>query len=218
MIPDFLFERFGRKVYFEIVGFWTKEYIERKATKLKAIFDKNRNKGQDVDLLIGVNAELACSELEFISSDHIFTFKKEVSIKPILQHLKKIDSEIIEEKIKTTKIKLENEINIISIEAIARKYDIPVETALKILSVDYPEHVVVSDAYMISKKKIDSIKDMLSGTMKFIKACKILDANKIPESCHADFLSKLGYDVVWNDLDPNNAIMIEKNSNKLLKD
>ena len=41
MIPDFLFERFGHKVYFEIVGFWTKEYLERKAAKLEVLFDSN---------------------------------------------------------------------------------------------------------------------------------------------------------------------------------
>ncbi len=211
MIPDFLFERYGRKVYFEIVGFWTKEYLERKATKLKAIFDKNENKEQDVDLLVGVNTELSCSQLESISNDHVFTFKKEVSIKPILQYLRKIDKEIIEEKIRTTKIQLKKEMDIISIETIAEKYDIPAETALSILSVDYPDHVAVNNLYMISKGKIDSIKNMLRGTLKFIEACKILDTNKIPESCHADFLSKIGYDVIWNDLDPNNATIQKKN-------
>ena len=29
-------------------------------------------------------------------------------------------------------------------------------------------------------------------------------------SCHADLLSKLGYDVIWNDLDPNNATINKK--------
>jgi len=212
MIPDFLFERFGRKVYFEIVGFWTKEYLERKTTKLKAIFDKNQNKEQDVDLLVGVNAELACSQLESISNDHVFTFKKEVPIKPILQHLRKIDNEIVERKIKTTKIQLDKGMEIISIESITSKYNIPAETALRILSVDYPDHMVVNNLYMISKEKTDRIRNNLSGTLKFTEACKILDTNKVPESCHADFLSKIGYDVIWNDLDPNNAILHLKQS------
>lgn len=100
MIPDFLFERFGKKVYFEIVGFWTKEYLERKAAKLKAIFDKNQQKDPDINLLVGVNSDLACSQIESISNDHVFTFKKEVSIKPVLKYLEKIDRLIIEEKTK----------------------------------------------------------------------------------------------------------------------
>ena len=89
MIPDFLFERFGRKVYLEIVGFWTKEYLERKAAKLKVLFDnaKKRN-DKSVDLLVAVNSDLSCSQIEAISKDRVFTFKKDVSIKPILEHLK----------------------------------------------------------------------------------------------------------------------------------
>jgi hypothetical protein len=215
MIPDFLFERFGRKVYFEIVGFWTKEYLERKAAKLEAIFDKNKNNKQDVDLLVAINSELACSQIESISSEHVFTFKKEVSIKPILQYLRKIDEKIIDEKIKTTKIKLDDDgidgkIDIISIEEIAQKYDIPKETASKILSDDYPEYIIVNNLYMISKEKTEKIKSKLHTIQKFTEACGVFDDNKIPEVCHADFLSVLGYDVVWNDLNPDNATITIK--------
>ena len=32
-IPDFLFEKYGRKVYLEIVGFWTKEYPRKEIPK-----------------------------------------------------------------------------------------------------------------------------------------------------------------------------------------
>ena len=136
MIPDFLFERFGRKVYFEIVGFWTKEYLERKAAKLKVLFDghdKSKN-GKSVDLLVAVNSELACSQIESISKDKIFTFKKEVSIKPILEHLRKIDDEITAEKVADTKIILdENNLDLISIKQIAQKYAITEDATLKIL-------------------------------------------------------------------------------------
>src|SRR5829696_9020796 len=33
-IPDFVFEKYDKKIYLEIVGFWTKEYLERKLQKL----------------------------------------------------------------------------------------------------------------------------------------------------------------------------------------
>ena len=210
MIPDFLFERFGKKVYFEIVGFWTKEYLERKAAKLKAIFDKNQQKEPDIDLIVGVNSDLACSQIESISSDRVFTFKKEVSIKPILKHLKRIDQLIIEEKTKTAKIQLDEDIDIISVETIAQKYGIPKETALNLLSLKYSEHVIIGKLFLISKQKIYDIEKNLKGVQKFTVACNILKANKIPESSHADLLSKLGYDVVWNDLDPNNATITHK--------
>lgn len=213
MIPDFLFERFGKKVYFEIVGFWTQEYLKRKTAKLKAIFDKNhQTKNQDIDLIVGINSDLACSQIESISDDRVFTFKKEVPIKPILKHLEKIDKLIVTEKIKTTKIQLKNEeSNIISIKEIAKKYKIPIETTLNLLSSHYKQHVVINKTYMIPNEKINHIKKKLEGVVNFTHACKILEINKIPESLQADLLSKLGYDVVWIDLDPNNAIITLKN-------
>lgn len=214
IIPDFLFERFGRKVYFEIVGFWTKEYLERKAAKLKTLFEengKNNNNNNNVDLLVAVNSELACSQIETISKDKIFTFKKIVSLKPILEHLKKIDAEITAEKIDDTQIKLdENSLDLISITQIAHEHSIPEAAALKIIHADYPDNYVTIGSYLIAKEKVNLINSSLDGISKFLQACTIMTSHKIPDSCHADLLSQLDYDVVWNDLDPNNAKIIKK--------
>lgn len=215
MIPDFLFERFGRKVYFEIVGFWTKEYLERKAAKLKTLFENNEknsnNNNKNIDLLVAVNSELACSQIETISKDKIFTFKKEVSLKPILEHLKKIDAEITAEKIDDTQIKLdENSLDLISIKQVAHEHSIPEAATLKIIRADYPDNYVTIGSYLISKEKTNLINSSLDGVSKFLQACTIMASHKIPDSCHADLLSQLGYDVVWNDLDPANAKIIKK--------
>ncbi len=214
MIPDFLFERFGRKVYFEIVGFWTKEYLERKAAKLKTLFEdneKNNNSHKNIDLLVAVNSELSCSQIETISKDKIFTFKKEVSLKPILEHLKKIDAEITAEKIDDTQIKLdENSLDLISIKQIAHEHSIPESAALKILHTDYPDNYITIGSYLISKEKTNLINSSLDGISKFLQACTVMTSHNIPDSCHADLLSQLGYDVLWNDLDPNNATIGKK--------
>ena len=212
MIPDFLFERFGRKVYFEIVGFWTKEYLERKSAKLKVLFDNNeKNKNnKNIDLLVAVNSDLACSQMETISKDSIFTFKKDVSIKPILEHLKKIDVEITEEKIVGTKIELdESDLNLISIKQIAQEHAIPETAALKIINTSYPNAYVAIDSYLIPKEKTIVVGNSLVGISKFVQACEVMTSHKIPDSCHADLLSELNYDVVWNDLNPDNAIIVK---------
>jgi len=203
MIPDFLFERFGRKVYFEIVGFWTREYLERKTAKLRVLLNGEK---RNVDLLVAVNSELACSsQIQTISKDRVFTFQKDVSIKPVLEHLKKIDAEIIEEK-SCTKIKLdEKNLDLISVRQIALENSLPDGAALKILLTSYPDDYVVAGGYLISKNMINSLESGIAGISKFAEACKILASQKIPDPCHADLLSKMGYDVVWEDLDPNHA-------------
>ena len=210
LIPDFVFEKFGRRVFFEIVGFWTKEYLERKTAKVKSVFEKNQNKKEHgVDLLVAVNSDLACSQLLSLSSDHVFSFKKEVPIKPIVKYLKKIDEKIIQEKTKTTKIKLDKNSEIISIKEIAKQHDIPFEATLKIVSSDFPEHTLVGNSFLISQSVTGQIKQKLPGISKFNDACKILEKYDIPETCHADLLSKMGYDVVWVDLNPDNATIVQ---------
>ena len=213
MIPDFLFERFGRKVYFEIVGFWTKEYLERKAAKLKTLFEdneKNENT-KPVDLLVAINSELSCSQIETISKDRVFTFKKDVSIKPILEHLRYIDAEITKEKINDVQIKLDiDDLDLISITHAAQKHAIPEEAALEIIHTDYPDTYVKIDSYLISKEKMKIVNNALDKVSKFVQACEIMESNNIPDSCHADLLSKLEYNVIWEDLDPNNATIIKK--------
>ena len=129
-----------------------------------------------------------------------------------MEHLKKIDAKIVEEKVQNTKIEFDkqnDDADFISIDKISAKYNIPREAASKILAKKYPEHIMIKQ-YLISKAKTNTIRDSLEGISKFVEACKVLTAQAIPESCHADLLSKLGYDVVWTDLDPNNAEIILK--------
>ncbi|WP_420545564.1 DUF790 family protein [Nitrosopumilus sp.] len=210
LIPDFVFEKFGRRVYFEIVGFWTKEYLERKTAKVKSVFAKNQNKNeQGIDLLVAVNSDLACSQLLSLSSEHVFSFKKEVPIKPIAQYLRKIDEQIIQEKTNETTIKLDKNSEIISIREVAKKHNIPFEATLKIILSDFPEHILVGNSFLVSQSITNQIKQKLSDISKFNDACKILEKYDIPEACHADLISKMGYDVVWVDLNPDNATIIQ---------
>ncbi|MGE5862650.1 MAG: DUF790 family protein, partial [Nitrososphaerales archaeon] len=58
-IPDFLFEKYDKKIYFEIVGFWTPQYLERKFKKIQEIIKTNDSK---YDLLIAVNENNFVSE------------------------------------------------------------------------------------------------------------------------------------------------------------
>ncbi|WP_299291510.1 DUF790 family protein [Nitrosopumilus sp.] len=213
MIPDFLFERYGRKMYFEIVGFWTKEYLERKTAKLEILFEGNQNdaRNKSVDLLIAINSELSCSQIESISQDKVFTFKKEVQLKHVLEHLKKIDAEITEEKTKDVKIDLDlTNSGLVSLDQIAQKHGIPVASALKVITATYPDIFVTINSYLLSKDKMNLIRNALDHISKFVDACSIMKSDGIPDSCHADLLSELGYDVIWPDLDPNNASIYKK--------
>src|SRR5437016_385278 len=62
---EIIFEKHGRKVYLEIVGFWTEEYLEKKVQKINDIAVRQENK---VDFLIAVNYDYYASVNNFSSN------------------------------------------------------------------------------------------------------------------------------------------------------
>jgi predicted nuclease of restriction endonuclease-like RecB superfamily len=102
LIPDFMFERYGKKIYFEIVGFWTREYLEKKLEKIRdiSVTEKTRRP----DFLMAVNSDYyatssnsasikekpGISQLSsFIEKNHLIRYKgNDIPLKPILEYLK----------------------------------------------------------------------------------------------------------------------------------
>jgi predicted nuclease of restriction endonuclease-like RecB superfamily len=227
-IPDFMFEKYDKKIYLEIVGFWTKEYLERKLQKLADIFisaysrkKRNNNNNYKTDLLfIALNEDFACSKSSFSSivpKEQLIFYKNDtVPVKPILDYLKSIDREMIERKVNDPNLKIELDRNddnnnaVISINEVAQKYCIPAEVARRISLRDNKEKYVEAGMYLIPKSKALKLESLLAGTSRFIDACSILSKEGIPESCHAELIVKLGYDVSWQSIDASTAIIVKR--------
>src|ERR671923_2555003 len=224
-IPDFSFEKYDKKVYLEIVGFWTKDYLERKLQKLADIFisadSKQKKNNNNADLLfIAVNEEFACSKSSFssiIPKEQLIFYKNDVvPVKPILDYLKSIDREMIERKVNDPNLKIEldkddnnnnNNNTVISINEVAQKYNVPAEVVRRISLRDNKEKYIEAGMYLIPKSKAYKLESLLTGTNRFIDACSILSNEAIPESCHAELLVKLGYEVIWQSIDASTAVL-----------
>ena len=227
-IPDFMFEKYDKKIYLEIVGFWTKEYLERKLQKLADIFiisadsrkKRNNNKDKTDLLFIAVNEDFACSKSSFSSvvpKEQLIFYKNDtVPVKPILDYLKSIDREMIERKVNDPNLKIEldkddnNNNAVISIQEVAQKYFIPAEVARRISLRDNNEKYIEAGMYLIPKSKAHKLESLLAGTTRFIDACSILSNEGIPESCHAELIVKLGYDVSWQSIDASTAVIVKR--------
>ena len=227
-IPDFMFEKYDKKIYLEIVGFWTKEYLERKLQKLADIFisaysrkKRNNNNNYKTDLLfIALNEDFACSKSSFSSivpKEQLIFYKNDtVPVKPILDYLKSIDREMIERKVNDPNLKIEldrdddNNNAVISINEVAQKYCIPAEVARRISLRDNKEKYIEAGMYLIPKSKVLKLESLLAGKSKFTDACSILSKEGIPESCHAELIVKLGYDVSWQSIDASTAIIVKR--------
>ena len=109
-IPDYVFEKYGVKVYLEIVGFWTEDYLKRKLEKIKDLISKSETEtSTGPDLLIVANMDNCISEngtkipidsvfSKFVSKKHLIFYRKdEIPFGPIISYLKDIDYKIIDE-------------------------------------------------------------------------------------------------------------------------
>lgn len=239
-IPDFLFEKCGVKVYFEIVGFWTRDYLKRKLEKIKDL-STNIVTGPDIDLLIAANMDNYISEngekigidsifSKFLAKKQLILYKKdEIPFGPIIKYLKEIDSRIIDDirvKFQDTitgeieGILEDNQHKVVILKQIADKYGIPVESVLKTVrdlkTINDPSKEVILnrlnnfilvDNYMVSISKINKLLPELDKINKLQDALNFLIKNGIPEECITLLIPKIGFEIIWNGIDSNNALI-----------
>jgi predicted nuclease of restriction endonuclease-like RecB superfamily len=212
-IPDFLFEKYDRKVYLEIVGFWTKDYLEKKFQKISEILHNN-----NIDLFVAVDEELSCSKL-FNPSFHdrsydriIFFRNASIPVKKIKAYLMSIDKLQIESRLldPDLRIILDGTKDVISIEEISETHKVPLEIAAALATRDNNNSYLKIDSWFVSKSKLNVIAKLLIGAAKFTEACDILSENSIPEVCHSELISILGYDVVWRSMDADGAVIVKR--------
>jgi hypothetical protein len=252
LIPDFVFEKYGRKLYFEIVGFWTREYLEKKLNKMADVLDTQIS--NRIELLVAVNmdnyanpsnsssnkSKTPVSQLyNFIQKNHLITYKNEsIPLRPILEHLNAIEQTFKQDlasRYSNTLLRELDEIiesselrgrTIISVEDIAKKYNIPLDSALSIIKsrevlhgekVD-ENHVEVQSIgfilvgkHLILNSKVKELKAIMEGLTKLNEAVGLFHKNGIPEESHLDLVSKLGFNIIWKGIDYN-AASIEKKS------
>jgi predicted nuclease of restriction endonuclease-like RecB superfamily len=246
-IPDFMFERYGRRIYLEIVGFWTIEYIKRKIHKLTRISSENKELyNQDkVDIFIVVDnnyyitskykneKDLISKLSSSVQDDHLILYKNgQVPLRPILSYFKSIDQKMIRKFASTARNELLADIDrlticnnqdndeddtrcdggVVSINALAEKYNIPSDSVLLALQSreagnlnDNMISYVNVGTYLIPRSKILELQKSLNSISSFMDAVLLFRKYKVPESCHVDLISKLGYDIIWRGIDSTNA-------------
>jgi len=224
-IPDFAFEKGNIRVYLEIVGFWTKEYIERKLQKIREL----RVERSDIDIIVAIDKELECSKHSIVSSIAsnnvnviVYEGKNGIPITHIINYLKSIEEKMINAHATSNMLDeiasiINSSASIIDMHLIAERYNISLDTLLSTLnSIEYTtKYTRVGNRYLVSNWLLDNIKnamvDMKSN--KFTDACSLLAEYGIPEECYATLLYLLGYDVVWNSININNAVIVKRSNN-----
>ena len=230
IIPDFLFIRLNKKVYFEIVGFWTLNYLKRKFQKIKDLLEYNKE-----HFIIAIDKKSLVSHSEDLKpfykifqdrykKNFIFYENNIISIKNILTYLKSLDNEIIDHDLTENKLKicsfLENltktKQEIIFLEDFALQHDITIESIIQMFTLYLKKHQIhemytLVDSYLISNEKLKKIFSSIKKVEKFNDVRSILNSYNMPESLHISIINNLGFELEWNGLD-NLNIKIRKNN------
>jgi predicted nuclease of restriction endonuclease-like RecB superfamily len=214
LIPDFGFEKDGLKVYLEVVGFWTPEYLERKISKLSAVATGGEGA---TDMIVAADETLACSKLERLKGRGalVIYYKKDVPLKPIIDHLKEREASILKAQVEVIRKELEEKeggggsaiilkSDIVRLEEIAEARRVPLESIRAALHDFNPVGYVRAGDLFISKAKLEEIEGMLTGVEKLVDALEIIKASGVIREEEADgqkILDALGYTSIWEGME-----------------
>ncbi len=191
LIPDFAFLKHGVKVYLEIVGFWTAEYLAKKASKLASL--------EGVDILVAVNESLACSKFDRLKGPVIY-YRKEVPTKPILEYLREKERAALRAEVgglAGRDIALHGDV--VTLLRISEEQGVPVEAVKEALaSRAFAGYVRVGGAF-VSEARLREVQRGLEGVEDLSEALLKIERAGVTDGY--DALGALGYEVEWGGLD-----------------
>ncbi len=198
-IPDFSLEKNDKRIYVEIIGFWTPEYLKNKIQKINLLQEKE-------DLLLLVDKNLACSGSEFNTANLIF-YDGKIPYQEILKILRKYEEKQVTEDVEKLKnIEIPFVGSVINLTDIARKYAVSLD-ALKtdIKQKNRNGYLLIGDQ-LIDNQTLKAVQGELNGVKKHNEALIIFGNYGIKSQQIFDIL---GYKVKWNGLDPENAEIVK---------
>jgi hypothetical protein len=124
-IPDFALQRDSIKVYLEIVGFWTPEYLEKKIEKLKQVKEP---------VILLIDRKLKCSEKDFPSQEIIF-FDRKIPANEVMQILRKYEEKkLSEDRLRLEEMEFPISGELVSLEEIAAERGVMAEALKEVIT------------------------------------------------------------------------------------
>jgi hypothetical protein len=204
IIPDFSFERENTKIYMEIVGFWTTEYLKQKIKKLK---QTNEN------ILVAVDETLACQKLTNLQKHKkldILYYRKKVPLTPILRHLEKAFRQVQTKQttfVKNLPIKFMEPI--VDYEEFAQRIGVTTEAVRTALTEKPPNGYTALPNLLVKKEKLKQIRKKLeeqinhTGKLPLPQAVKTIETEGAKDA--SIILKSLGYKIEWHGISPETA-------------
>lgn len=188
MIPDFAFDYLHTefRVFFEIMGFWTPEYVEKKLSQLENV--------EDVELLVAVDESLGAGEAIEARDHRAIPYSGRVRVKDVRDALRRYEDELVAASAASLPAELVPEEEVLTIAALAARHGVS-EAALA--DVTFPDHERIGRT-LVRPAVLDRLADALEPGQSLAEAETVLEEAGIDETSTA--LSALGYRVEWTGL------------------
>lgn len=208
IIPDFIFEKGEVKVFMEVVGFWTEEYLRRKIKKLRKM---------DVSMLIAVNENLACEKLERLEKSgkvNIVYYKNKVPLAPIMHHLEDAFQQVKEKQTEFVKnLPVTFLEPVVNYEEFAQRVGVSTDSVRMVLTDKPPEGYVALPNSLVKKDKLKEVGKTLEAQMSGKERLSLPEGTKIIQKegirDASNVLKTLGYKIMWHGINPETAEVIK---------
>ena len=188
MIPDFAFDYlYGDfRVYFEVMGFWTPEYVDKKLGQLERV--------EDVELIVAVDDSLGVGE-QIESTDHqVVPYSGTVRVKDVVDVLREYEAELVDQAAGDLPAEFRPEEDVTTIEAIAEAYGVSTDA---IESRAFPDHERLGQL-LVRPAVLSTVGEELSEGLLLSEAEDVLTARGLTDT--SAVLSAVDYRVEWDGL------------------
>jgi len=208
IIPDFSLEKEGIRVYVEIVGFWTVEYLLRKIEKLKKV---------DVDMLVLINESLACEKLAKLEKQarlDVIYYRDKISLAPIIRYLEQRFREV-----KAKQVGFVRDLAVVFTEPVvnytelATRIGVSAEAVKTALINQAPQGYTLMPSELVRKDVLDQIRKRIDERtsqkeqLSLAEAVSTIEAEGVKDATST--LEELGYKVVWHGINSEKAEVVK---------
>ncbi len=187
-IPDFAFDydHADFRLFFEVMGFWTPAYVEKKLAQLRGL--------EDVALLVAVDESLGVGEAVAATGSDVIGYDGTVRVKNVVDVLREYESGLAAAATAGLPAELSPDADSVAVDDLAAEYGVPVDA---LDDVRFPDHERVGDT-LVRPAVLERVAADLSVGDSFESASQRLAAAGIDDASAA--LSRLGYRVAWEGL------------------
>ncbi|WP_266079798.1 DUF790 family protein [Haladaptatus caseinilyticus] len=187
MIPDFAFDyrHADFRVFFEIMGFWTPEYVEKKLSQLDTVAD---------ELLVAVDESLGVGEAITARDHKAIPYSDRIRVKDVRDALRRYEEELVAESRASLPDEIVPEADVVSLADLAADHGVS-EDAIE--DTAFPEHERVGRT-LIRPGVLDELADGIEDGMGYSEVGNLLSDAEIDDA--SAVLSRLGYTVEWEGL------------------